>query len=167
MAATAESINKLNLTEWVANSRDLLQQERDAEICEAANLRTEVSASVLEELGTCLRKVYIGEVETGLYGRTLVTLTRWPTIRNDGTDSLPANKFSSGDLVGISKGESGTTEPDATGVVTKAHDTSIQIVLDDKSDESIVSVPLNNLWSGLTYSLAQRRRPREAGCVGK
>lgn len=55
---------------------ELLKVERDAEVAETSDLLSAYSFKELEKLNLALTKLWIKSVSTGVYGRTLLHLTR-------------------------------------------------------------------------------------------
>ncbi|XP_053648045.1 DNA-binding protein SMUBP-2 isoform X2 [Cherax quadricarinatus] len=146
-----EKIPKLSLHDWVALHSSLLEEERKAEVAAAQTQIEGVPLKNLEARGIVLRNLVITERSTGLYGRPLFTLV---PARKDAT--LPANNFSSGDIVGVCESRSEHTSQITTGVVTYVSQSSIRFVVDDGADEldtigDDIKLHLHKLCNDVTY----------------
>lgn len=137
------NILDLALEDWVKSEERLLELEREAELQQAAKLLNTSKDSELEAQGISLFRLTVLDVNTGLFGRTLIT------CGDQMKRALPAHKFSSGDIVGVKLMGSGRSSAvkaaegapvrssyDASGVVTSADDTTITLALDDESGPS-------------------------------
>ncbi|XP_071535256.1 DNA-binding protein SMUBP-2-like [Panulirus ornatus] len=141
----------LSCHEWVKLHSSLLEEERKAEV-EAA--RTQVdgfSLKALEAQGVLLAHLQISERLTGLYGRPMFTLV---PVKKDA--SLPANNFSSGDIVGVHTYGPEQNIQLTTGVVTHITQSSVRIVIDEGADEldtlsDDVQLYLHRLSNDVTY----------------
>ncbi|KAK8384380.1 hypothetical protein O3P69_009288 [Scylla paramamosain] len=134
--------------EWVQLHLSLLEEERQAEV-QAAQTQVEgVPARVLEARGVLLGRLVVAERSTGLYGRPVVTLT---PERKDAT--LPANKFSAGDIVGVCEGPKQV----ATGVVVEVGERRVVVAGEEEGREDLDSleddtrITLRKLASEVTY----------------
>jgi ATP-dependent RNA/DNA helicase IGHMBP2 len=114
---------------WVLKQRELLQLEKDAELDEAVEQIGQLSAKECEELGVSLLSLSVNDTSAGLYGRTVISLTK------EGNPLLPAHSFSSGDIVALSSKASASEQ--LTGIVCKVTDGDISVAFDndDAADE--------------------------------
>lgn len=140
---------QLSRNDWIALHCSLLEEERKAEVSAAQSEVEGASLKVLEARGVVLGHLVISERSTGLYGRPMITFV---PARKDAV--LPANNFSSGDIVGVC--DSGSGQQCATGVVKYVSQKNIQIVLDDDADEldslsDDTQLRLNKLANDVTY----------------
>ncbi|XP_047483924.1 DNA-binding protein SMUBP-2-like [Penaeus chinensis] len=140
---------QLSRNDWIALHCSLLEEERKAEVSAAQSEVEGASLKVLEARGVVLGHLVISERSTGLYGRPIITFV---PARKDAV--LPANNFSSGDIVGVY--ESGSGQQCTTGVVKYVSQKNIQIVLDDDADEldnlsDDTQLRLNKLANDVTY----------------
>ena len=109
------------MEKFVAEQKELLSLERDAEVEEARLLRSSVSLRELCEAGVAVQRLVVGGQATGLYGRLVVTLVS----RGQHGADLAAHNITSGDIV-----ELRTTQADldqCSGVVTKVTSSSIAV----------------------------------------
>ncbi|KAK7023360.1 DNA-binding protein SMUBP-2 [Halocaridina rubra] len=121
---------ELSRQDWVALHTSLLEEERKAEITAAQTQDEGVSLKLLETRGVVISRLIIRERSTGLYGRPLYIF-----ISSKKDSVLPANKFSSGDIVGIHESSTTTQKQLSSGVVTRITQSSVQIVIDEGADE--------------------------------
>lgn len=130
-----------DVKQWCGEMRQLLEKEQEEEQNEAALGIQKYGAAQLEKAGAALTKLELVNVETGLFGRVVVTLQRQSThgAASDSARDFPPNKFTTGDIAGLSFMNSSalgkTGQPDISGVITKIGPTSISIALDEKDDD--------------------------------
>ncbi len=133
----------------------LLELERQAEVDEARRLRAELPADELERRGLALLRLRCVDESIGLGGRTILELA--PTR----AEELPANRFSSGDIVTLSGSQnapSGRTRDLPTGVVVRLRRDWIRVALDRDLEERLDEpIRLDRVANDVTY-----RRQREA-----
>lgn len=117
--------------EFIAKTRALLKQEREAEILESHVVQSSRSVKELEQRGVCLTKLRLYGERTGLYGRHILAFEPWKKV-HDPTAQLPANTISCGDIVGIHSGvgvDSGR-EQLASGVVTRCTGAAVEVAVE-------------------------------------
>ena len=130
------------MEKFVAEQKELLSLERDAEVEEARLLRSNVSLRELCEAGVAVQRLVVGGQATGLYGRLVVTLVS----RGQHGADLAAHNITSGDIV-----ELRTTQADldqCSGVVTKVTSSSIAVAFSETFEHV-------NIDSSLVYSLVK------------
>ena len=130
------------MEKFVAEQKELLSLERDAEVEEARLLRSSVSLRELCEAGVAVQRLVVGGQATGLYGRLVVTLVS----RGQHGADLAAHNITSGDIV-----ELRTTQADldqCSGVVTKVTSSSIAVAFSETFEHV-------NIDSSLVYSLVK------------
>nr|XP_045602750.1 DNA-binding protein SMUBP-2-like [Procambarus clarkii] len=142
---------KLSLHDWIALHNSLLEEERKAEVLAAQTQVEGVPLKILETRGVVLANLVISERSTGLYGRPLVALV---PARKEAI--LPANNFSSGDIVGVHQSGLEQNGQITTGVVTNVSQSSIRIVIDEGAEEldtigDDVKLHLHKLCNDVTY----------------
>ena len=113
--------------------QSLLLMERDAEVEETADLLSAYSFKELEKLNLALTKLWIKSVSTGVYGRTLLKLTRTPhsdsnkaTTEKDGCFSKTRSTFGPGDIVGLYQA-GGSNVAEAEGLIYRVSEDEITI----------------------------------------
>ena len=116
----------MNLERFVEQTRSLIAMEREEEIKEARRTSERMTLKEQEKLGVCLLKLKASAVRSGLYGRILIV---FESSRHTKDRNLPANKFSSGDIVLVEDMKSG--QEVASGVVTRKKETSITVAFED------------------------------------
>jgi hypothetical protein len=123
---------------WVENQRKLLQLERNAEMDEAVEKISQLSAKECEDLGVSLLSLVVDHTSTGLYGRSVVTLC------NESRPILPAHTFKPGDVVVLkqrnatkhsTKGDDCPQSEEPTGIVSKVQDGTISVAFDKLENE--------------------------------
>ena len=102
----------LSVETWAAETRRLLQEEREEEITASTTALLSTDTGALEAAGRCLLGLRVADSAAGLFGRTVVTLVDWMDRM------LPANKFGVGDIVALRPGKDATAAPVCTGVIS-------------------------------------------------
>ncbi|XP_042224087.1 DNA-binding protein SMUBP-2-like isoform X2 [Homarus americanus] len=142
---------QLSCHDWIVLHTSLLEEERKAEVSAAQTQVEGVSVKTLEARGIVLARLVIKERSTGLYGRPLFTLV--PSKKDA---ILPANNFSSGDIVGVRVFGSEQDNQVTTAIVTYVSQALIRIVIDEGADEldtlgDDVLLQLHKLANDVTY----------------
>ena len=138
------------MEKFVAEQKELLSLERDAEVEEARLLRSSVSLRELCEAGVAVQRLVVGGQATGLYGRLVVTLVS----RGQHGADLAAHNITSGDIV-----ELRTTQADldqCSGVVTKVTSSSTISLFSARGStlthqEEVVSAQMRRSWNLLLF----------------
>ncbi|CAL4117470.1 unnamed protein product, partial [Meganyctiphanes norvegica] len=147
---------QISRQEFVTLHQDLLEDERKAEVSQAQDEVEGSSLKALEAKGVVLARLVISERSTGLYGRPLFKLI---PVKKDAT--LPANTFSSGDIVGVYECGAGIGKQLTTGVVIRISQYNIKVALDDDADEldsleDDKQLRLHKLANDVTYRRIKR-----------
>jgi ATP-dependent RNA/DNA helicase IGHMBP2 len=142
--------------QWIAAQQKLLGMERDAQLEQAVQALTTESAQSLESKGVTILKLFVDDVKSGLFGRTIIVL------KDVFGRELSSHSITSGDIVGIrftgakaaaassssagsqvAKAAAGTAATttarelfDVTGVALKITDSAIELALDDSKSAS-------------------------------
>lgn len=81
---------------FVDKTLKLLNLEREAEISESRAYCESADNAALERKGVCVKKLVVFGRKTGLYGRTLLTLSRGKASRHVAESPLPAHCITPG-----------------------------------------------------------------------
>jgi hypothetical protein len=116
---------------------DLLQQERDAEIEETAELLKTYSFKELEKRSLAITKLFVKSVSTGVYGRVLVTFNR------QSVSSGKLRIFSPGDIVGLYESGGGQQKiTSAEGTVYRTSDEEVTVAFSEMQPYEEMKQPL-------------------------
>jgi len=113
------------MDDWVARQRELLGWEREAEVEEAGELQLRAGLNQLCHSGLALRQLVVVGTNTGLYGRTIVTLSS----RQAGRE-LAAHCITPGDIVAM-----GMEPASPTGVVTQVRNSSLAVAFTEEAEQ--------------------------------
>lgn len=136
---------------FVARMHRLIALEHEAERAEAEDMLAKTDATVAQRKGVVLLNVRVEDVESGLLGKTLLTLAR------SGEGSvLPAHTLSQHDIVRIKPNKSDGNHEGfvVEGVVYRIRDSSITVAVDLlPDDDSFLCIPLKveKLANYVTY----------------
>uniref|UniRef100_A0A0G4HFS7 DNA helicase n=1 Tax=Chromera velia CCMP2878 TaxID=1169474 RepID=A0A0G4HFS7_9ALVE len=130
-------VERGTVEEFVKATGELLKLESAAEIEECEELLKQESPKTLEEKGLVLQKLEVASVETGLYGRVLVTLQKRTPPGLKEAPLLPAHKFSHGAIVGVfsSQRPLSSLSPVVDGVVHRVRPGSVTVALGKGAEE--------------------------------
>ena len=133
------------MEKFVADQKQLLSLERDAELEESRLLKANVSLRDLCQKGVAIQRLVVGGQATGLYGRLVLTL-----VNRVNNQDLAAHTITSGDIVELRPGSSqGQESPENwSGVVTQVTSVSVSVAF----SETIEQISLD---TGLMYSLVK------------
>jgi ATP-dependent RNA/DNA helicase IGHMBP2 len=123
--------------------RELLRQERDAEIAESERLLRGRSDAELAARGTSLLRLEVVDLEPGFGGRLHAVLR--PSRGGD----LPAHRIGPGDVLALR--EHGNAAPLCNAVCVRARADSIVIALDDDEVDLPSLVRLDKIATDVTY----------------
>ena len=131
----------LTLERWVSKQRELLTLEQEEETTQNQTLVCGSSGKELEKEGLCVTKLYPAGINTGLYGRRVLTLTR---------DPLPSHSLHSGDIVGLAHKDLTVI---AQGIVSKVGKDSIGVAFEELDGDvlQLNKVSLLKLTNTVTY----------------
>ena len=116
-------------------SLECLSLEREAERDECLAMHEALGAHALQQRGLALHRLRLLSVESGLFGRTLLTL-QLPAAR-----ALPPTKFSSGAMVAL-RPASASAAGAVTGTVTALKETAVCVAFDEMPEEEQLVEPL-------------------------
>ncbi|MGE3172752.1 MAG: AAA domain-containing protein [Planctomycetota bacterium] len=136
----------MDLRAFAQRHRDLLQQERDAEIAQVQRLLAERSEAELEARGVLLRRLQVADLEPGLGGQTHAVLA--PSRGGE----LPPHRFGPGDVVALD----GDGEKPVQGTVARVRRDQITVALDDDEADLPALVRLQRLAPDVTYKRLQQ-----------
>ena len=133
------------MEKFVADQKQLLSLERDAELEESRLLKANVSLRDLCQKGVAIQRLVVGGQATGLYGRLVLTL-----VSRVNNQDLAAHTITSGDIVELRPGLSQSQElsENCSGVVTQVTSVSVSVAF----SETIEQLGLD---TGLMYSLVK------------
>lgn len=134
---------------FLETQRRLLDIEHAAELQESTTLLSTESNLDLQNRGIAILGLTVSGLESGLFGKTVVSLVHHlaNSRKHDGI-LLAANSLTSGDIVGIFGSDSFKGSPIFTGVVHAICKTSLKIVLDG-DDEA------QKLWDYSRFNVAK------------
>jgi superfamily I DNA and/or RNA helicase len=139
--------------DFVTKMRHLIDLEHEAEKKESQQVLERTSDGVAASKGFVLLNLRVQDMDGGLLGKTLLTLSRNKGNEND-DNPLPPHKFSQHDIVHIqpNKSEKGR-QFRVEGVVYRLSDSTITISIDDFPDDDLIYVPLKveKIANYLTY----------------
>ncbi|KAJ8048856.1 DNA-binding protein SMUBP-2 [Holothuria leucospilota] len=143
--------------EFAQKHQALLELEREAEIEEARSILECTSSKQLSVKGVCLPKLHVTNQSTGLYGRTLITLE---PSKHHGIASLPANRITTGDIVGLYPSNSAPTAASQclSGLVWQIRSSKVIIAVENQEqrlDHSTLYM-LIKLSNDVTYKRLKR-----------
>ncbi|KAJ8019245.1 DNA-binding protein SMUBP-2 [Holothuria leucospilota] len=143
--------------EFAQKHQALLELEREAEIEEARSILECTSSKQLSVKGVCLPKLHVTNQSTGLYGRTLITLE---PSKHHGIASLPANRITTGDIVGLYPSNSAPTAASQclSGLVWQIRSSKVIIAVENQEqrlDHSALYM-LIKLSNDVTYKRLKR-----------
>lgn len=129
------------IEEFVERMRTLIHLEHDAEKLAVKEILEKCDENVAVNRGFVISNLKVNDIESGLFGKTLLTLSRNKNSE-DKNILLPAHKFSQHDIVRIrpSKGDR-EKKFVMEGVVYRLLESSITIAVEEYPDESIY-IPL-------------------------
>ncbi|OQS07379.1 DNA polymerase alpha-associated DNA helicase A [Thraustotheca clavata] len=136
---------QVSLEKWLDSARDILQQERQAEI-EQSKLENDTLPVQLNP--NVLLNLILSSASTGLFGRTVLVLK----LSFDRV--LPSHHFGIGDLVQLSILTTTSTDESPKGIVTKVQENAITLAFEDLDDSDIYlnqSLRLDRLVNDATY----------------
>lgn len=141
--------------EFVARMHRLIALEHEAEKAEAEDMLAKTDATVAQRKGVVLLNVKVEDVESGLLGKTLLTLARRAKCSAQ-ENVLPAHTLSQHDIVRIRPNKSDGSRAGfvVEGVVYRIRDTSITVAVDVlPDDDSFLCIPLKveKLANYVTY----------------
>lgn len=141
--------------EFVARMHRLITLEHEAEKAEAEDMLAKTDATVAQRKGVVLLNVKVEDVESGLLGKTLLTLARRAKCSAQ-ENVLPAHTLSQHDIVRIRPNKSDGSRAGfvVEGVVYRIRDTSITVAVDVlPDDDSFLCIPLKveKLANYVTY----------------
>ena len=128
---------------FVAEHRQLLELERQAEIAAAEQLLRTRSDAQLVARGDTLIRLEVADLEPGLGGRLHAVL------RPSREDALPAHRLGPGDLVAIRANRD--EAPVTTAVVVRTRADAITVALDDDEADLPSLVRLDRIATDVTY----------------
>ena len=142
-------IKQPSLEKFCDLQRELLQVEHEAELAESTELIQTETPKDLQNRGLAILGLTFSHVSSGLFGKTIVTLSHHLAQSRKHQDvSLPPTTLSTGDIVGVFAADSLKSQPIVTGVVHAIDRTCVKIVLDGEDDAP-------KLWDFNRFSLAQ------------
>ncbi|XP_076044984.1 DNA-binding protein SMUBP-2-like [Oratosquilla oratoria] len=124
--------SNISKEKWTNLHLKLLENERQTEVETARAEVDGIPLKVKEAQGVVLGPLVLAERSTGLYGRPLVIFN--PRLKGS---SFPANKFSSGDIVGIAEAKSSGGSVIVSGVITRISQSSVQVAFDEECQEGL------------------------------
>lgn len=143
----------LTVEDFVTKMRHLINLEHEAEKNESRQVLERTSEGIAASKGFVLLNLRVQDMDGGLLGKTLLTLSRNKGNEND-DNSLPPHKFSQHDIVNIkpNRNEKGQ-QFHVEGVVYRLSDSAITISIDDFPDDDLICVPLKveKVANYLTY----------------
>ncbi|KAH6903121.1 DNA helicase [Coprinopsis sp. MPI-PUGE-AT-0042] len=139
---------------FISRQRQLLQQERNAEIERSSLLLTNCGPKLLEQKGLALLGLGVASVNIGLGGKTLIELER-PSAYHT-SPIFPPHTFRNGDLAQIEDISAKKGLDAVKGVVYRVSDTRVVIAVDPDSGSAVDSeIPercrLVKLANSVTY----------------
>ncbi|WPT18014.1 DNA-binding protein SMUBP-2 [Picochlorum sp. SENEW3] len=142
--------------DFVARMHRLITLEHEAEKAEAEDMLAKTDATVAQRKGVVLLNVRVEDVESGLLGKTLLTLAR--SAKGSAQENvLPAHTLSQHDIVRIKPNKSDGSRAGFVfeGVVYRIRDASITVAVDvlPDDDDSFLCIPLKveKLANYVTY----------------
>eukprot|EP00889_Picochlorum_renovo_P004954 jgi/Picre1/31984/NNA_007332.t1 len=142
--------------EFVARMHKLITLEHEAEKAEAEDMLAKTDATVAQRKGVVLLNVRVEDVESGLLGKTLLTLAR--SAKGSAQENvLPAHTLSQHDIVRIKPNKTDGSRAGfvVEGVVYRIRDASITVAVDvlPDDDDSFLCIPLKveKLANYVTY----------------
>jgi ATP-dependent RNA/DNA helicase IGHMBP2 len=136
------------LLEWLNDSTRALDLEKACELDRTVNDLQSRSAKELEQGGICIRKLIVEAFNVGLFGKTILKLKR-------SHGSLPSHKFSTGDVVSISHGDScpsADVKKLIRGVVVRIGSDEVNISIEEHSMSVGDIVRIDKLVDEITFS---------------
>eukprot|EP00191_Tetraselmis_sp_GSL018_P018980 CAMPEP_0177584272 /NCGR_PEP_ID=MMETSP0419_2-20121207/3806_1 /TAXON_ID=582737 /ORGANISM="Tetraselmis sp., Strain GSL018" /LENGTH=425 /DNA_ID=CAMNT_0019073797 /DNA_START=53 /DNA_END=1327 /DNA_ORIENTATION=+ len=129
---------ELSLGKWIETTGQLLEGEKLAEIAEAKESVCAKSSTACAASGRTLLNLKCQDVETGLLGRSILTLVPNWGPREGRSEALPPHKFGPHDVVALrpNKGDS-TAEALAEGLVYRVKDAAILVAVDEAPEEGL------------------------------
>eukprot|EP00899_Mesostigma_viride_P028330 jgi/Mesvir1/8682/Mv26108-RA.1 len=157
-AAAAEKMYKtlggaaskpLTLEEFISRTLPLIDMEKDAEMAASQETTSQLSPEAAQKRGRALLNLKCTDLQTGLLGKTLLTLEP-----NRG-DLLPAHKLTPHDVVSVRPNRSLDTSPAAVlaqGVVYRLKESLVVVAVDDIPESGLdVPLRLDKLANDVTY----------------
>eukprot|EP00191_Tetraselmis_sp_GSL018_P008500 CAMPEP_0177616496 /NCGR_PEP_ID=MMETSP0419_2-20121207/24197_1 /TAXON_ID=582737 /ORGANISM="Tetraselmis sp., Strain GSL018" /LENGTH=490 /DNA_ID=CAMNT_0019114579 /DNA_START=53 /DNA_END=1522 /DNA_ORIENTATION=+ len=144
---------ELSLGKWIETTGQLLEGEKLAEIAEAKESVCAKSSTACAASGRTLLNLKCQDVETGLLGRSILTLVPNWGPREGRSEALPPHKFGPHDVVALrpNKGDS-TAEALAEGLVYRVKDAAILVAVDEAPEEGLDRpLRLEKLANEVTY----------------
>ena len=117
-----------NVFDFVERTSKLLSVEKEDDIAAMEEAYSSYSLKQLQEKGLCLRRIQITDINTGLYGRTIVQFSIHNHNNNNNNNDEDGNsdhKFTVGDIVKFVENEK------ITGVVCKSYRNQLKVAIDD------------------------------------
>ena len=142
------SIKTCDIESFCTLQRELLQLEYDSELQQSTDMLASLSNIELQDRGVALLGLVVSALNSGLFGKTIVTLQHhlFSSRKHTGV-SIPSNSMSSGDIVGIFT-DSFSGAPLYTGVVHGIDSTCVKIVLDGEDNGP-------KLWDFTRFNVAK------------
>ncbi|KAL2651637.1 hypothetical protein R1flu_019765 [Riccia fluitans] len=137
----------ITLEQFVSKTLPLIQMEKDAEIAASVGSLSTLKPETAEKKGLTLLNLKCSDVQTGLFGKTLLEL------KPNRGELLPPHKMTPHDVVmlKLNKSDSGSP-PLGQGVVYRVKDGSIAIAVDDVPEDGLNSpLRLEKLANEVTY----------------
>ncbi|BBM97873.1 ATP-dependent RNA/DNA helicase IGHMBP2 [Marchantia polymorpha subsp. ruderalis] len=137
----------VTLEEFVSRTVPLIQLEKDAEIAASVGSLATLKPEAAEKKGVTLLNLKCSDVQTGLFGKTVLEL------KPNRGELLPPHKMTPHDVVvlKLNKSDSAST-PLAQGVVYRVKDGSIVIAVEDVPEDGLNSpLRLEKLANEVTY----------------
>eukprot|EP00878_Enallax_costatus_P011993 GHUV01012521.1.p1 GENE.GHUV01012521.1~~GHUV01012521.1.p1 ORF type:complete len:728 (+),score=288.54 GHUV01012521.1:305-2488(+) len=142
---------------FVSQMGKLLELEKQAEVEAALEATTLCSTETAQARGRTLLNIRVSDAESGLLGRTLLTLVPNKGFGTTPAVPLPAHKFSPHDVVALKAANAGLGGPPlCSGLVYRVRETSIVVAVDEPPEEGLEQpLRLEKLANEVTYKRLQ------------
>ena len=183
ISSTSPFLLRLEPDAFISLTRDLVDEEKEAEVIQATESNAERSNEAAQARGSSLFFLRVEDIEGGLLGRSLITLVCNKGEKNSGAASdgeskpknssrshplLSAHKFSPHDVVALRPSKGPPDSPCIVqGVIYRIKDSAIIVAVDDlpyEGHEGLdVPLRLDKLANEVTY----KRMKETLGALSK
>lgn len=139
--------NLITVDEFVTKMGPLITLEKDAEMDASRESNSLLKPESAQKRGRTLLNLKCTDAESGLLGKTLLTL------KPNKAELLPPHKFTPHDVVAIKTNKAESTAPSiGQGVVYRVRDVSITVAVDDVPEDGLdVPLRIEKLTNDVTY----------------
>jgi ATP-dependent RNA/DNA helicase IGHMBP2 len=145
-----ETIDNTPVGTFVDKQKALLALEHDEEASQHQQLLSTMTIPELESMGTCLSKLCITNVKSGLYGKILLSLAPRgyhkkelesnPSLKEHYDDKFSHHKFGPGDTIGLFELQDNsvpdlTSKPTMEGLIYQMKQHKVIIAVNDEPDD--------------------------------